>query len=159
MENNTEIRETTATEQERTFTQDEVNKIVADRLFKERSKYDGFEEMKEKASKFDEMQEASKTELQKATERADKLQAELDFLNKANEVRTIREKVATDNGVPVSLLTGNTEEECTTQAKAILEFANKPMPYPSVKDGGEVNKTMKKNAVDQFADWFNAQTN
>ena len=61
----------------KTFTQEEVNAIVADRLDRERKKYEGFDELKEKATKFDEMEEAQKSELQKVTERADALAKEL----------------------------------------------------------------------------------
>ena len=46
--------------QERTFNQEEVNQIVQERLFKERKKYEGIDidALKEKASKFDQMEEA-----------------------------------------------------------------------------------------------------
>jgi hypothetical protein len=122
---------------EKTFTQSEVNQIVADRLQRERAKYEGFDDFKAKAERLDAMEEASKTELQKATDKAARLQAELDGLKKANSVRAIREKVAADNKIPVSLLTGETEEACTEQAKAILAFA-RPDSYPNLRDGGEV---------------------
>lgn len=49
---------TEAVTQERTFTQAEVNAIVEGRLKKESAKYSDYEAMKEKASKFDEMEEA-----------------------------------------------------------------------------------------------------
>lgn len=137
-------------QEERTFTQEEVNRIIQKRL-------QGYDEIKAKAQKFDEMEEANKTELQKAMGESAKYKAELEALQQANTVRDIRQSVAEKNGIPASLLNGSTEEECETQAKAILEFANKPAPYPSVQDGGEVQKPMKKSAVDQFTDWFNAQ--
>ena len=59
---------------EKTFTQKELDAIVAERLKRERTKYEGFDELKAKAAKFDELEEASKSELQKVTERAEKLQ-------------------------------------------------------------------------------------
>lgn len=155
METNTEVIQ--ATEQtERTFTQAELNAIVQERVGETKAKYGDYEELKAKASKYDEQVEASKSELQKATERADSLQAELDALKNANEIRALREKVAKEKNIPASLLTAETEEDCNAQADAILSFAM-PNAYPAVKDGGELRKTSKKDTASQFADWFNEQ--
>lgn len=138
-----------------TFTQDDVNRIVADRLSREREKYADYESIKEKAAKFDEAEEASKTELQKATERADKLQAQLECYQKAEKVRAIHEEVSKTSGVPAHLLTGETKEDCEAQAKAIMSFA-KPEAFPVVPDGGEVRNTGHTgSAREQFAEWAN----
>ena len=133
---------TNTEQQERTFTQSELDAIVSDRLKRERAKFADYDEMQAKAAKYDEAEEASKTELQKATERADNLQAQLDALTKANEIRSIREKVSTETGVPAHLLNGETEEDCKTIAEGILSFmasTAKPSVAPIVKDGGEVH--------------------
>lgn len=137
---------------DKTFTQDEVNAIVADRLAREKGKYADYDDLKAKAAKYDEFEEANKSELQRATELADQYKAELEGLKKANEVRDIRSKVATETGVPVDLLTADTEEECAAQAKSILAFA-KPNTYPQVKDGGEPTRTGKVSTRQQFAEW------
>lgn len=158
---NTDIQENATvneTQQElKTFTQEEVNGIVNDRLARERKKYEGInlDELKAKAAKFDEIEEANKTELEKANERAKSLQAELDSMKKSNEIKEMREKVAKETGVPVNLLNGNTEDECTEQANAIKEFAV-PNGYPAIKDAGEPQFTVKRNARDEFASWANA---
>ena len=134
-----------------TFTQDDVNRIVAKRV----AKYADYETLKEKAAKFDEQVEASKSDLQKATERADSLQAELDALKSAEKLRLMREEVAQAKGVPVNLLAGSTKEECETQADLLLNWA-KPSGYPKVPDGGDPITT--KPAREQFADWLASQT-
>lgn len=139
--------------EEKTFTQAELNAIVQDRLGREKAKYENYEELKEKALKFDEMEEESKSELQKATERADSLQAELDKMKKADAVRTLREEVSKETGVPANLLHGTTKEECEAQAKDILAYA-KPN-YPNVEDKGEVNNVGGGSTREQFANWFN----
>lgn len=149
---------TGATQGEKTFTQEQVNAIVGDRVKQERSKYLDYESLKEKAAKFDAAEEANKTELQKATEKADALQKELDALKAEGAVRQIREEVATANGVPSSLLSGTTKEDCEAQAKALLEFAGKS-GYPQVKDGGTPkNVPSGKETRDQFAEWFDKVT-
>lgn len=139
---------------EKTFTQSELNAIISDRLKRESEKYADYETLKEKASRFDEIEEASKTELQKANERAAKLETELSQLRKNEEIRTIREKVATEHGIPASLLSGDSKETCTEQAKALLEFKS-AATYPTVKDGGEIQNNLKRSTRDEFADWAN----
>lgn len=145
-------QENNAEGQTRTFTQDEVNAIVGKRLAEEKSKFADYEEIKAKAAKFDEAEEANKSELQKAVERANNLEAELNGLKKTEEVRQTREKIATETGIPAHLLTGDTEEACKAQAEAIKAFATPN--YPKVKDGGEVPKTSSGNAKTDFAEYL-----
>lgn len=155
----TEIQENKNTnEPEKTFTQEEMNRILGERLAREREKFADYEALKEKAEKFDKVEEESKSELQKATEKAADLQKKLDAMESANKVRGIREKVAKEKNIPANLLTGSTEEECAAQADAILSFA-KPDAYPAVKDGGETrNNGGKKETREQFSDWLQEVT-
>jgi hypothetical protein len=139
----------------KTFTQADVDRIVTKRL----SDFADYDELKAKAEKFDEAEEASKSELQKAIDKANKLQSELDNLNKQNTIRQVRDEVSNITGVPASLLTGSTKEECEAQAKAIAEYKAQTAPaaYPTVKDGGDPQLNVKKSTRDQFADWLNSQ--
>ena len=156
MANETVNQEQQATEtQERTFTQSELDAIIGDRLARAKEKYSDYETLKDKASKFDQLEEASKTELQRATERAEKAEAELSQMKHDNEIKAMREKVAKETGVPVNLITGSTEDECMEQANAIKEFAV-PNGYPTIKDGGEPQTMTKRSVRDDFAAWANA---
>ena len=153
-DNNQEVATAAAEEKpERTFTQAEVNTIISERLGKERSKYADYETYKAKAEKYDAAEEASKSELQKAVEKAEALQKKYDELKRANDVQTIRVKVSQDTGVPTELLSGDTEESCAEQAKAILAFAKPQTGYPVVKDGGEPHKAVSGKTRDLFAQW------
>lgn len=141
--------------EERTFTQAELDAIVSDRLKRERMKTADYEQLKEKAARLDALEEANKTELQKAADKAAALQAELDGLKKAEQLRAMREGVAKETGVPVELLTGTTEDDCKEQAEKILTYA-KAAGYPAVPDGGEARTGKAKQTTrQQFADWFN----
>ena len=144
----------TANEPERTFTQTELDAIVRDRLQRERNKYADYEAYKEKAEKFDAAEEAQKTELQKATERATALETELNTLKRANEIRVIRDQVAKETGVPATLLTADTEEACKEQAEAIKAFAQPSSGYPVINDAGEVTKKMNGTPQNSFSEWF-----
>ena len=151
IQTNQEVNTQTAEEpKQEVFTQEDVNRIVAKRV----AKYSDYEALKEKAAKYDEAEEANKSELQKATERADSLQAELNAMKSAEQLRTLREEVSNERGVPANLLTGTTKEECEAQAEQLLNWAN-PNSYPSVPDGGEPVGTAKKSTRDQFAEHFN----
>ena len=136
---------------ERMFTQAEVNALINKRYAEIKSKYEDYDVLKEKAKKFDEAEEASKTELQKATEKADALQAKLDKLEAEKAAIEIREKVAKEKGIPAHLLKGSTEEECNAQADELLAYMN-PQGYPDVPDAGEVQHQGKRSTGDQFAD-------
>lgn len=140
------------TPEQQTFTQDDVNRIVAKRV----AKYADYDELKQKAAKFDEQVEAGKSELQKATEKASSLQAELDALKQAESIRVMREEVANAKGIPARLLTGTTAEECEAQATDLLAWAEKTgSGYPKVPDGGDPLST--KPVREQFAEWLNSQ--
>lgn len=130
---------TPAQEPEKTFTQAELNAIVADRLSREKGKYSDYEELKSKAAQFDAAEEARKTELQKATEKAEALQRKLDEITKTNEIRAMKDKVAAQTGLPADMLeflTGADEETCMAQAKKLVERV-KASGFPNVKDSGE----------------------
>ena len=136
----------------RTFTQEEVNSFLAKDRKQMAEKYADYDALKEKAARLDQIEEDAKTELQKATERAEKLEAEVSAMKHAEEIRTIRDRVAQSTGVPANLLSGETEEACTQQANAILSFKS-DAPYPTIKDGGEVQINNKIDAKTAFKEW------
>lgn len=137
---------------DKTFTQAEMDSIIEGRLARERQKYADYEDLREKASKYDEYQEQSKTELQKEKEKSDALQEKLTALEKEGTVRQVREKVAKDTSVPAELLTGEDEETCKKQAEAILKFA-KPKNYPGTKENHRktANSQEKDASMREFA--------
>ena len=136
--------------EEKVFTQEEVDAIVGDRLKRERAKYADYDKLVEKAGKYD----TGREELKAALEERNSLQAEIDGMKAAEAVRRMRETISEETGVPMNLLTGDTEEDCKAQAVAILEYA-KPKGYPAVRDGGEVVNIGKKTTRQQFAEWAN----
>ena len=141
---------------EKTFTQADVDRIVGERLYDAKKKYGDYDELKAKAAQFDEFQEKNKTELEKANEKAEKLQKELEGLKKQGEIAEIRAKVSKDTGVPVECLSGNDEESCKAQATAILAFA-KPTGYPGAKKDAPNHTNSSSNGNDamrEFAHQF-----
>lgn len=127
-----------------TFTQEQVDAIVKDRLSREREKYKDYADLKNKAAEYDKQQEANKSELQKALDKSAALEKELSGMKEQEKIRSIRAKVSSDTGVPSELLTGSTEDDCKAQAEAILKFA-KGGKYPGVKGTGNNNSNSNES--------------
>lgn len=123
-----EGQDTTATERDdaskdtgRTFTQDEVNRLLAKERRDQEQRFSGYDELKAKAAKFDEAEEANKSELDKALARADKAETELE----AARLDALRSRVAAAKNLPAELagrLTGTTEEELEADADTLAEL-------------------------------------
>lgn len=101
---------------ERSFTQAEVDRIIADRLKREDVKG-----LKAKAAQLDQITEQQKTAEEKAAEQlkaAERTAADA-------EAKAIRYQVAADNGISKAdadlFLTGGDEDTITAQAKRLLE--------------------------------------
>lgn len=139
--------------EEKTFTQAELDAVVKDRLKREREKYADYDAVKAKATKLDEIEAANKSELEKANEKAAKLEAELNGIKKAAELREMREKIATENNIPANLLTGTTEDECKAQVESIKGLLSANGIPTSVSDGGEPNHSGKVSNQTMFANW------
>lgn len=137
---------------EKTFTQAEVNAMIGKRVNEVTAKFADYDALKAKAEQFDKLGDG-KSELQKANERADALQKELDGIRKDNKTRGTREKVAKETGVPIDLLTGEDEESCKKQAEAILAFA-KPAGYPGAKPNKGSTQPMTQTDAEMAA-WAN----
>lgn len=123
---------------EKTFTQAELDAIVGDRLKRERAKYADYKDLQAKAAAYDEQQEASKSELEKACELRDSYKAELDKLKEEQAHAAEVAKVAAETGVSAALLSrmsGDVEEN----AAFLRQQAESRPKYGAVRDGGEAN--------------------
>ncbi len=128
----------TTEEAAKTFTQEQLDKIVKERLARAKADVPAdYEELKAKAAKLDELEEASKSELEKLTGQYATLKAAYDQLVRDNEVRAWAAEVSAETGVPASVLRGGTKEEIEEHAKAIL--GSGLSHYGSAPDNGEVN--------------------
>ncbi|MGW9021270.1 hypothetical protein ACWGOE_07300 [Leucobacter chromiiresistens] len=98
--------------------QEQLDRVIGDRISRVRRDYDGFEDYKAKAEKFDAAEQANKTAEQKAADELAKLQRE----NESLKVSQLRSSVASTKGVPESLLKGSTQEELEAHADELLAF-------------------------------------
>lgn len=85
------------------------------------------------------------------------LTAQRDALQRDIDTRNARDKVSAETGVPTSLLTGDTEEACKTQADAILKWRGDQPKYPSGAGvGGDPPAGGGGSTREQFAEWASA---
>ena len=122
---------------ERTFTQEEVNRLVGEARTKVRKQYEGYVDGAQAAE---------------ATERATKAEAELQEL-KAQAQRSADVSAAAQKaGIPLEvaqMLNGKDADELIEQAQALLKL----MPvHPTRTDDGGTNVTAKKTNADRFAE-------
>lgn len=118
-----------------TLTQADVDRIVADRLKRERAKFADYDELKAKAEAADKAKESDKGEADKLTEQLTKMQADLDEERRQRRIIEVtQEKGLTP--AHVKRLTGSTKEELEASADELLE----DFPIPEETDGGDDDK-------------------
>ena len=121
-------------QQERTFTQDEVNRLVGDARKKVRYQFEGYEEYKAQAE---------------ARADYDDIKAERDRLAAQIQRRDLLDRVSAATGVPAALLKGETEDELTESAEAVRTYVSSQVPaYPADKGGGATPKPATHADID-----------
>ena len=138
----------------RTFTQEELNRFVTDRVKRERAKYADYEELKEKAAKFDEITAAQGTELIKLQEESAQLKEKIKGMEAAEQLRLTKERISKDSNIPVELLTETTEEALLNQANLLNNYIKQQPGFPIVKDAGEVTPTRARTTAEAFKEYM-----
>lgn len=99
--------------------QDDLDRIVQQRLARERAKFADYDDLKTKASQFDELQESQKSEAQRQQERAAQLEREAT----ESKLAAARLEVALEKGltaVQARRLVGTSKEELASDADELL---------------------------------------
>lgn len=142
----------------KTFSQEELDRIISERVTREREKFKDYSDLKKKAEEHDKLVASQQTEQEKAIARAEAAekraaeleQAEQDRVARAEQAKKIEDwktKIAADSkfeGVPASALRGSTEEELlehAAQLKSLLPPPTDPrrgayVPSEGVHTGG-----------------------
>lgn len=135
----TDEQKTAVATDEKTLSQADVDRIVKERLARERQKYADYDDLKVKAEAAD----SSKTDLEKLTEEIAALKTE----NESNKVKALRSEVASAKGVPAGLLTGKTQEDLEAQADALLDFAKSNGTQTAEPKDGRPKETLRSGAA------------
>lgn len=99
-------------------TQEDLNRIIGERLNRERANFADYDALKAKAGQFDQLTEQQKTELQRAQDAAQAAEQRA----ATAEQRAARAEVAIAKGVPANLIAGSTQAEMEASADALLTF-------------------------------------
>lgn len=100
----------------------------------------------DKAKKFDDLENANKTELQKLTDRAEAAEKRAN----ENDLKAVKADVAVAKGVPASLLSGTTEDELNASADALLAFRGEVKPPVTEFGAGKGKADVGKAKVEQL---------
>lgn len=92
-------------------TQEQLDSVIAARIYRERAKYEGFDEYKQKAAQYDDM--ASKIV---------KYEEELAAYRHEKELSSWKEEVSKETGVPAQALKGSTKEELMEHAQILKDY-------------------------------------
>lgn len=134
------------------FTQEDVNRIVADRLKRAKADAAEMDELRKKAAELDEIKAANQTELERAQKAYADVSAELERLKADAARNALVNKVAAEKSVPASLLQGTTEEELAASAEALVEFAKKQTGFPTDKGGAASAKPVTREVIEKMTD-------
>ena len=129
--------------------QEDFDKAIQARLARERAKFSDYDEVKAKADKLAELEDAQKTEAEKQQEALEKAQRELAELT----VAKTRAEVAADKGVPAELLTGSTQEELEASADALIAFKGEQQTQKLIipNEGNAPSSRSTGSTADAFA--------
>lgn len=102
--------------------QEDLNRVINERLARERAKYADYKDVKAKAAKLDEIENANRTEAEKHAARVAELEAELSNTRR----ESLRLKIASEHGITDAddidlFLTGTDEATLTKQAQRLAD--------------------------------------
>lgn len=146
-------------------TQADLDRIIADRLSREKAKYADYPDLKAKAAKFDEVEQANKTELQKALDRAAAAEAKVASYETRDQVSTWAKEIVAGSPIPADALRGSSKEELQAhfdQLKALVPSSeDQPTPKgligPYVPAEGTKPTTPAQTNGQIFADFLKQQ--
>lgn len=99
--------------------QEDLNRIIADRVARERAKVADYKDLKAKAARLDEIEAANKSEVEKAAERIAALEAD----NQRIQSEALRSRIQAKFGISdddaALFLTGTDEETLTLQGQRL----------------------------------------
>jgi hypothetical protein len=132
--------------------QEEFNRIIEERV--RRAKPADYDELKDKAAKWDKAEEANRSELEKAQAAA----AEAEKKRVTAELVALRASVRADHGISKEdaelFLTGDTEEILVRQAKALVERTKSTrrnhVPGEGSTTGGRKSDPLREYARELF---------
>lgn len=136
-------------------TQEDLNRIIAERVSREKAKYADYSDLKAKASRLDDIEAANKSDLDRVTERAAAAEAAL----AAKEAEALRLTVIARHQIPAEyhdLIVGDSEESLEAKADrvaALIATSAKTDPFPKADPSQGAAGGGKTSNADLFAEF------
>lgn len=129
--------------------QADFDRIIGDRLTREKAKYADYDEVKAKAAELDQAKDAQKSELEREREARTAAERERDDLKSEKELSKLRKEISDAAGIPVSALRGSTKEELEAHADELKALLTPGAPSfdggtrTSATAGGDMNDLIR----------------
>lgn len=137
----------------KTFTQSDVDRIIADRLKREAGKYSDYDDLKAKADKLDELEKKNQSEVDRLSEQVAALTSERDAAaTRADRLEVaVTKSLAEDQAKRITSaakrLTGSTREELEADADEFLTAFAQPEPKPDPEPDPEPPRGRSKEQL------------
>lgn len=129
-----------STTEGKTFTQADLDRVIGERLARERENFKDYDSLKAAADELAKIKDGQKTELEKSNGERDELKArlaEVESSKAASDLALLRREIASDKGLTdpklVKRVGGGTREEIEADVVELLEVQGvrgKPKPNP-----------------------------
>lgn len=131
--------------------QDDLNRIIGDRVARVKGQFSDYDDLKAKAAKFDEYEDANKSEQDRLTDEVAKARTEAE----AAKAEALRYRVATKHGISDEdaelFLTGADEETLGRQAQRLSDRVDQRKKNNNHVPGEGGNPPVGGNDLRQFA--------
>lgn len=134
-------------------TQEELDRIIQDRLTREREKYTDYDAIKTKNADLEKQVSALQTTIEESNTTAKTHEQTVADLNKkiaGYETANLRTRIALQNGLPIDLadrLVGDDEESIKADAERLSGFVSKKQQTPPPLKSQENNLDAKKEGA------------
>jgi len=106
--------------------QEEFDRAIARRIAEERAKFQGYDEYRAAAARLKEIEDADRSDLEKARAEAAEWRAKAEGLEAAARLERQKAEAAAKWGVPAEALRGSTEEEVVLHAEQLAALLKPP---------------------------------
>lgn len=110
--------------------QADLDRMIADRVSRERAKYGDYQALKAKAAKFDEAEQQAMTDMQKAVARAEAAERRASELETRQQVADWAAEITKGSPIPAAALRGSSREELEAHFEQLRSLVPDP---PAVK--------------------------
>lgn len=111
--------------------QADLDKIIGERLARERAKYGDYDDLKKKAAEFDAIEEAQKSEAQKLADENAALKAKVEAYDAEKQIMAWKAEVEAATGVPAEALAGSTLDAIQEHAEILKKLGVGQAPTPA----------------------------